>query len=299
MEIMLRLGGVLFRFRAERDMIVGPELLPFIVAGEEKADITVEISWDWEHAVLPSGEMVGQDVILNYYDEGSVRCCITRGGPKGPVACTCYSPDFRRVVCTINEKPFLMPPKALGSVLRMLPMREIFLHFGTLFLHASQIAYLGRGVLFTAPAGTGKTTQAKLWQKYRSAEIVCNDRTLTRRVDGIWRTYGYPVDGSEPVRSNRVTTLGAVILLEQGRENTVRRLAASKAMPRLMRQVVLDCWSGAARTAAMELLITLMEEIPVYLLTCTPDERAVETLEAKLTEDGVILHGKNFRPSLE
>lgn len=177
----------------------------------------------------------------------------------------------------------------------MLPMREIFLRFGALFLHASQITYQGRGILFTAPSGTGKTTQAKLWQQYRGAEILCNDRTLTRKVDGAWRTYGYPLDGSEPVCSSAVNPLGAVVLLEQGRrENRVERLGPAKALPRLMRQVVLDCWSGEARAEAMELLITLMEDVPVYLLTCTPEEQAVETLEAKLMEDEVIPRGKDF-----
>lgn len=291
MEICLLLGGVRFCLSAERDMTVNSELLPFIIHSEEKADITVQTSWDWEHAKLPSGEPVGQDAILNYYVDGDIRYCITRGGPKGPVACTVYSSDFRRVVCTINEKPFMQSPKAFGSVLRMLPMREIFLRFGTLFFHASQIAYQGNGILFTAPSGTGKTTQAKLWRKYRGAEIICNDRTLTRKVDGAWRTYGYPVDGSEPVHSSAVNTLGAVVLLEQGPVNRVTRLRPAKALPQLMRQVVLDGWSGEARTAAMELLLTLMEDIPVYLLTCTPDERAVETLEAKLIEDEVIPHG--------
>lgn len=299
METKLRLGGVLFWLCAERDMIVGSELFPFIEASSEKADIVIEISWDWEHAALPVSGMIGQDAILNYYDEGAVRYCITRGGPKGPVACTCYSLDFRKVVCTMNEKPFLMPPKALGSVLRMLPMREIFLHFGTLFLHASQIAFRGRGILFTASSGTGKTTQAKLWQKYRGAELICNDRTLTRKIDGVWRTYGYPIDGSEPVRSSAVNTLGALVLLEQGPVNEVGRLPASKALTRLMPQMVMDCWSGEARTRAMELLLELLRDIPVYLLTCTPDERAVEVLEKKLTEDEVIPRGENFRTPVE
>ena len=58
-----------------------------------------------------------------------------------------------------------------------------------------------------------------------------------------------------------------------------------------MRQVVLDCWSSEARAEAMELLVSLMEGIPVYLLTCSPDERAVEALENKLISDEVISRG--------
>ncbi len=288
MEISLLLGGVFIHFYMERSMVISDELFPFIRNTTEPADLAVRVSWDWAHADLPSDEMVGQDPILNYYWEGETRYCLTRGGPNGYIACTRYTPDFSEIICTINEKPFLCPPKALASVLRMLPMREIFLHFHTLFLHSSQMVYAGRAVLFSAPSGTGKTTQARLWEKYRGAEVASNDRTLTRKRNGIWMTSGYPVDGSEPVFSNRSHPLGALVLLQQGPENTIHRLGPVKALPRLMQQVVLDSWSGEARAAATNLLIDLMEDIPVYLLTCTPDERAVNVLEQTLIEEGVI-----------
>ena len=288
METFLFLAGFCLRFLSERPLNIDPVLTNFIISPPVEADITVRVTWDWEHAALPASDMIGQDAILNYYDEGEVRYCITQGGPKGPLACTSYSPDFRRIICSINEKPFRIPLKSLGSVLRMLPMREIFLHFGALFLHASQVAYRGRGVLFTAPSGTGKTTQAKLWQRYRGAEIICNDRTLIRKADGAWHTYGYPMDGSEPVRSSDVNTLGAVVLLEQGKVNEVRPLRPGKAASLLMGQTVIDGWSTEARTAAMELLLALLSDVPVYRLTCTPDEQAVEVLEEVLMEEGVI-----------
>lgn len=215
------------------------------------------------------------------------------------MSCTWYSSDCREMVCAVNTETCHVPQDNERQILRMLPMREIFLRFGVLFLHASQIAYRGRGILFTAPSGTGKTTQAKLWKEYRNAEIICNDRTLTRKVDGVWYTYGYPLDGSEPVRSSAVNTLGAVVLLEQGTVNAVERLRPTKALPRLMRQVVMDVWSSEARAAAMELLILLMEDIPVFLLTCTMDKQAVDILDEKLIEEGVIPDGSDFRPLVE
>ncbi len=284
MEYKLQFADVVFHILSEREIELEPQLQPFLAAETEPADLTVQVSWDWEHAKLPDSDRIGEDPLSYYYIEGAERFCVTRGGPKGAVACTRYNADFREVVCTYNEKPFLMPPKTMGSLMRMLPMREIFQHFQTLFLHASQIALRGKGILFTAPSGTGKTTQAKLWKQYRGAEIICNDRTLTRKLDGVWHTYGYPIDGSEPVRSEQVNRLGCVVLLRQGLTNTIQRLPPAKAVSLLMRQVVFDTWSGTARATAMQQLLSLVEDIPVLLLTCTPDERAVETLEQKLKE---------------
>lgn len=289
----------MFLFCGDADLDINEELLPFVADGDTTTDITVWVSRDWERAELPKTVMTGQDAILEYYQEDDIRFCIAKGGPKGPLACTVYTTDFERLVCMLNDKPFLYPTRKLGSILRMLPMREIFLHYHTLFLHASQISIGGKGILFTARSGMGKSTQARLWQSCRNAEIVCNDRTLTRKTDGKWFTYGYPLDGSAPVRSNQVNQLGCVVLLEQGSADEVQRMRPAKAISRLMQQVVMDCWSGEAQTKAMALIAELLEDIPVYLLTCTPDVRAVETLESKLIEDEVIYDGRDFRSVVE
>lgn len=291
MKRFLEIGGVQFCLDAERPIRQTVDLVPFYVGKPAFPDVTVHITWDWLHAARPKTPPVGQDLIQIYYREQNEKFCEMAGGDRGALACTWYTADCREMVCAVNEINCQVPQDTEGQLLRMLPMREILLHFGTLFLHAAQIAYQGRGILFTAPSGTGKSTQAKLWRQYQGAEIICNDRTLVRNVDGVWRTYGYPLDGSEPVKSSAVHRLGAVVLLEQGGENTVIRLRPSKALPRLMEQLVLDCWNSDARTAALELLIKLMEQIPVYLLCCTPDERAVETLKEQLMEDEVIPRG--------
>lgn len=294
MEVRLCLGGIHFLFRAENDLEINEELFPFLVQNEERTDLVVQISRDWGNVRLPETEKSGQDAILEYYVESDARYCIARGGYKGALACTCYSPDFRHITCVINDTPFLYPIRKMGSILRMLPMREIFLYFSTLFFHASRISYEGKGILFSARSGTGKSTQAKLWKKYRNAEIICNDRTLLRKSRGKWYSYGYPLDGSEPVCSGRVKLLGCIALLEQGIANEVYRLRPGKAISLLLEQVVMDCWSEEERMKAMELIIQLLQDIPVYRLVCTPDRRAVEVLEAKLIEDEVISDGKSF-----
>ena len=141
---------------------------------------------------------------------------------------------------------------------RMLPMRAILLRFHTLFLHAAQVSLKGTGILFTAPSGTGKTTQAKLWKKYRNGQIVCSDRTLARKINGVWKTYGYPLDGSEPVRSGEVNRLGCIVLLRQDAVCRIERLRPAKAVGSLMQQAVMDCWDGDAKSQVMELFYSFL-----------------------------------------
>lgn len=287
MDVLLHLGGLTLSVHSQRSLEWSRSLEPFLGGGGHP-DVIIEFSWDWGRVRLPSGPMLGQDAIQNYYLEDGVRYCLTRGGPKGYIACAEYDGELRRVLCTINAAPFLCPPKLLDSVLRFLPLRVIFQQFQTLFFHAAQIALGDTGILFTAPSGTGKTTQAHLWERYQKARIICNDRTLVRRVDSCWRTYGYPIDGSEPVCSGEIHTLGCIVLLEQGDSNRVEHMKASRALPRLMPQLVIDGWSAQARQLAMEQLLTLLAGIPVYFLSCTPDFEAVSCLERRLVSDGVI-----------
>ena len=291
MDYFLQLAGIAIAIHSERPLTVAPEYQSFLLDSPASSDVDVFLSWDWEKVTLPVAPMLGEDALQQYYQEGPQWYCLTKAGPKGPIACAQYDADFRQIHCTINEKPFLMPTKAFASVIRMLPLRALLLHFDVLFFHASQISLHGKGILFTAPSGTGKTTQARLWEKYRSAELVCNDRVLVRCVNGVWQTFGYPLDGSEPVCSNQVNRLSAIVLLQQGIQNRVSQPSPSQTLRFLMGQMVMDCWSGPAREAHVLRLISLIGQIPVLQLTCTPDYAAVEALEQALIERKVFPYG--------
>lgn len=285
MKFFVEFGGVRFRFDSDCDIIVEDTFAPFLPACEEAPDVSVRLIHDFSGAPLPRCAMVGDDLLMEYYQQEDQLLCLTKGGQgKYLSSCLC-APDLREMTCWLNF-PAGSPVDTLGGILRMLPMRRIMMLHGVLFFHASQIGLGDKGILFTAPSGTGKTTQAKLWHKYRGADILCNDRTLT---DGSL-TYGYPMDGSEPVITGERRSLGAIVVLEQAPENTIRALRPREILPRLMPQLVLDTWDPAAAAAAMELLLKLIPRTPVYLLRCTPDEHAVQCLEQQLFMDGVISH---------
>lgn len=286
MKKIIILGGVVIEIDAERELYIADSTIPFLCEGEEP-EVNVKVTWEWDSFYYPKTRLIGEDLLQKYYFENNHYYCEAKGG-KAPVTSTCYDEDFRHIICAVNEKPFIQPPKSLDKILSLLPMRAIFLHFSTLFLHASQISLGNVGVLFTAPSGTGKTTQAKLWEKYKNAKIICNDRVLTRKKDGKWITYGYPVDGSEPVCSKDIQELGCIVLLEQGKENNIKKLGLAQSMAFLMEQTVFDCWNYQDREKVIELLLNILQDIPVYKLECTPDEESVNKLYNTLIKEGVL-----------
>lgn len=287
MDIQIDLAGVVLNITSERPLELEERLQPFLCQGRQ-GDVRITFTWDWEEAPKPTGQPVGADLLQTYYYEGGRYFCATRGGQKGWVSCADYLPNLREIRCAINEKPFFRLPHSLGLLMRYLPMRQILSRFRVLFFHGALIGTGGGGILFTAPSGTGKTTQARLWRDLRGAEILCNDRTLLRRQEGAWMGFGYPVDGSDPVSGAGGASLTAVVLLGQAPDNRITRLPPAKAMAALMSQMVLDAWSGEEREMATRELLELYETVPVYRLACTPDERAILTLEQQMKKDGVI-----------
>ena len=68
----------------------------------------------------------------------------------------------------------------------------------------------------------------------------------------------------------------------------MRRLSAAEAFHRLYPQLTVNSWSGAYVERASGLLAELTVRTPVYLLACTPDDRAVEALAKVLKEDNAL-----------
>lgn len=291
MKIYFQLGGIPILLDSERPLEIDDMMLEFLLPDDTKPELVFELSWDYENVVLPTSPCLGEDLLLAHYREGDKCYCLTTSARKEYIAATVYAPDFSYIHCTVNEKPFVRTPTNLASILRFFPLMAIFRHYGVLFFHASQVEYKGRGLLFTAPSGTGKSTQAGLWQAHRNARILCNDRTLVRHTDDQWTTYGFPIDGSSPVSCGERAKLGAIILLSQAPQNKIERLPLFKTVARLMPQMVFNTWDNEARVSITNSLIELISDIPVYLLGCTPDSAAVECLEKQLISDGVIENG--------
>ena len=166
----------------------------------------------------------------------------------------------------------------------ILCLPQLLLPFRTLIFHASYIGWNDKGILFTAPSGTGKSTQAELWRRCRGAEVLNGDKAGVR-LDGVPTAHGVPFSGTSGICHNVSLPLRAVVVLSQAPENTIRRLPPSQAVAALCPNVFADSAVGEEWTTALHLLLDLAASVPVYALACTPDERAVAALEQALARD--------------
>lgn len=145
-----------------------------------------------------------------------------------------------------------------------------------LVIHASSIIHEGRGLIFTAPSGTGKSTHAGLWELYRNASVLNDDTPAVRISEGKPYIYGSPWSGSSDKFMNAKATLNAIFILEQAPVNSVRRLSKKETVLRLMPRVFMPYFSDELTDMAVLNFERIIRDIPVYELKCRPDQEAVE-----------------------
>lgn len=174
------------------------------------------------------------------------------------------------------------------TVLNAVQAEHLVTRNGGFIFHSSYIVRDGRAILFTAPSGTGKSTQAELWRVLRGAEIINGDRSVVRLVESAGaRDYvaaadGIPFAGSSQICKNQTEPLAAIVYLGQAPRTTIRRLRGFEAFRSVWEGVSVNTWDETDVALVSETVRCVVQTVPVYRLDCTPDESAVVALERVL-----------------
>ena len=165
------------------------------------------------------------------------------------------------------------------TVLNAAEAEHLIAREGGFVFHSSYIQVGEQAILFTAPSGTGKSTQAELWRSLRGAEIINGDRSAVRCTDEGCFACGIPFAGSSQVCKNVTLPLAAVVYLSQAPQTSIRKLRGAEAFRRLWEGISVNTWDKEDVSAVMDTVSRLLETVPIYHLACTPDESAVSALE--------------------
>lgn len=201
-----------------------------------------------------------------------------------PYALVVYDKNFKTSCYYLSNEKSLVPES--DYLLNMLGLEKLLLRHKALILHASFIRFQGQGILFSAPSGTGKSTQADLWKKHMKAEIINGDRAGIRKKDGVWNAYGLPYAGSSRIYKNESAPLKAIVVLEQGNENVIKELNQMEAMHHLLPEFSLQRWDEQFMQESLDQIIEILNAIPIYLFSCRPDEEAVKLLHDIIRNEG-------------
>ena len=152
--------------------------------------------------------------------------------------------------------------------------------------HGAAFIWHGKAWIFTAPSGTGKTTQYALWKLRYGEElsILNGDKPILEfSENGKIIVHPSPWRGKENMGTMCSAPLGGIILLRQGKENRVRELPPSmSALPLFLQFLFLiDKEENVDRVCALE--TELLKNCPVWELTNRGDEAS-----AKLMHDTLL-----------
>lgn len=179
-------------------------------------------------------------------------------------------------------KPEVETQLSVWKILDDIELFHLLLTRGAAVLHGSYIVYKGQGIVFSAPSGTGKSTQAALWEQFRGAEVVNGDRCLLRAASSGVFVHGICYSGTSGICKNISVPLKALVLLEQAPENKIRQVKGLEAFRFLMPQCAYRTWDKWDVADITEVLAHILSAVPVFRLQCRPDVNAVETLEKVL-----------------
>ncbi len=180
-----------------------------------------------------------------------------------------------RVSCGAKEaRPINSFLYSLGEI----TFRNRILFCDGLVIHGSAILWENKGIIFSGPSGMGKSTQSKLWRKYKGAEMINDDRPAIRVIDGVPYVYGTLWNGARGKCTNKSAPLAAIVLLEQEKQNNLERLGKAEAANKLMPRSFLPFNSPDNMDKALKNLENIVTVTPVFYLKCRPDREAVELL---------------------
>ena len=158
------------------------------------------------------------------------------------------------------------------SIAEQLPQFDAFV------FHGAAVEIGGKGVIFTAPSGTGKTTHVSLLLSSYPDEvkIINGDKPIIRRIDGEWRVCSTPWAGKEGMQRNTSAPLDAIVILGRGEENCIERVQAAECFDTLIRQVYYPK-NSEALLRTLSLLDTLPECVRFFKLSCNMSPDAAKT----------------------
>lgn len=185
--------------------------------------------------------------------------------------------DFEIEVSKANGLPV---PSSRGYIEELAVYRKIcekVLASESFLMHGALIEYEGKGYLFTAKSGTGKTTHINLWKQVFGDDkviVVNGDKPIIRFVDDSVYAYGTPWCGKEGYNVNTRVELCAIVFVERAEQNSISRVSDIVALPRILSQVMLT--DSADLGKQLELIDRLLEKVSTYLLKCNMDPDAAK-----------------------
>lgn len=284
-DTRIKIANILICIKSDMPLFVEKRMEPFVYKADGSFDVLVTISTISHDKVDNIRELCESEYQIQYSDQHTVLFTkgkkyislykMKRYGRNASLYVFEEDGIFRLYADSTFSEMFATE----GKYIKFIALENVLLKSAAFYLHSSLIKVNDRAYVFSGPSGIGKSTQADLWKKHRNAKILNGDRSIIRKINDGYFAFGSPFAGSSDIFVNDSGKLSGIIFLKKGNENKVERLDEKRGFTLLYSQSMLTGVSKEYLSMGVELLADLAKNIPVYELTCTPDIKAIETLE--------------------
>jgi len=257
-------------------------LAPYRVEPVDQADIYFSFHFNCTGLDEPKGELLADINARRWYrlaEGGYAFVDQTDELSKKIINLVVAKDDFSQVEAWFcpweilqKETDEKRPYHLMGEVLKYAVLQR-----EGLIIHASSLAYNGKGVLFSAPSGTGKSTHTALWQKHLPGTVIVNDdMPIIRMEEGIPLLCGAPWSGKNSINQNICVPLAAIVFLKRGTSCSLVPMKPIDAVWRIYDAVRKPVVAELAKES-LDRIEEILEKVPVFELTCDISEEAVKT----------------------
>ena len=236
-------------------------------------DVTFEIESPYRHEDRNCAAFLSEREA-----EYLIRVCPREGEPG--YAC---KPRRNGNVITLYLPESYAMGSHVASLLAASGAAFIFPEHDAFVLHAAYVLHEGQAILFTAPSGTGKSTQAEFWRTERGAETINGDRVLITRRGGRFYANGVYASGTSGICRNVTAPIRAVVLLEQSEDNALHDVSPRMLFLRILCECSYDMKNQAQCGLITELVSDMINSLPVICYGCRNHPDSVEALERILS----------------
>ena len=158
--------------------------------------------------------------------------------------------------------------------------------FDRAVFHGAAVEVDGKGYIFTAPSGTGKTTHIRLWLAHFAdkVQIINGDKPILRLDCNKVSVCSTPWAGKERLERNTEAPLGAITLIKRSTENKITKISPKEYFSELARQFYLPK-NVQARLKTLDIIDKILSNVPIYLLECDISREAAKLSFDTLTKE--------------
>ena len=276
-KVNITVGGITIGISWQgqpRDLNIPIAYRPF-TAGEDP-DIRLEL-----HMGLPEfwiGEMI--------FDSAPVWS-MHRNGNDYAIKISHNHPDLKRILFLPADyktaRLYLVGPEGrfldpfFGPAMELLMINYLSRGHGVI-IHACGIDLNGKGLLFAGESGAGKSTIAGLWNQQDGIEVLSDDRTLVRQIDGEFKMFGTPWHGEAKFGSPGGIKLENIYFLRHNPENVIRLLSPPEWVQKFLQCSFPPYWNAGDMEYTLALFEELATSVACQELLFSPDESVLKMI---------------------